>query len=74
MKIAEIIKYHRKKSGLTQQQLAELAGVGKTVIFDLEHGKDTVKLLTLHKVLQTLNIQLLCKSALLTELQELNDA
>ncbi|NNM59135.1 MAG: helix-turn-helix transcriptional regulator [Legionellales bacterium] len=71
MKLAQIVKSHRKKSGLTQQQLAELAGVGKTVIFDIEHGKNTVQLLTLQKVLRILNIQLLCQSPLLTEPMEL---
>ncbi|MBY0543953.1 MAG: type II toxin-antitoxin system Y4mF family antitoxin [Gammaproteobacteria bacterium] len=67
MQLAEIVKNHRKKSGLTQQELAELAGVGKTVVFDIEHGKNTVQLLTLQKVLHTLNIKLLCTSPLLVE-------
>ena len=43
---------------LTQQQLAQLAGVGKTVIYDIEKGKMTIKLNTLLKVLYILNIQL----------------
>ena len=29
------IKEHRKKAGLTQLQLANLAGVGKTTVFDI---------------------------------------
>ena len=29
--IAELVLYYRKQSGLTQQELANLAGVGKTV-------------------------------------------
>jgi HTH-type transcriptional regulator / antitoxin HipB len=56
--IAKIIHYCRKKSGLTQQELAKLAGVGKTVIFDIEKGKKTVQLNTLLKVLDILNIQI----------------
>lgn len=58
MDISEIIKIHRKKSGLTQKELADLAGVGKTVIFDLEKGKQTVRLDTLMKVLRILNIKM----------------
>ncbi|MCX7115753.1 MAG: helix-turn-helix transcriptional regulator [Gammaproteobacteria bacterium] len=56
--IATTLRYYRKKSGLTQQKLAMLAGVGKTVVFDLEKGKETVQLNTLLKVLAVLNIQM----------------
>ena len=56
--IAKIILYHRKQSGLSQQELARLAGVGKTVIFDIEKGKETVQLNTLLKVLDILNIRM----------------
>lgn len=58
MELAEIIKYHRKKSGLTQKGLADLAGVGKTVIFDLEKGKTSVQFDTIIKVLNALNIKI----------------
>ena len=34
--LAEILKLHRKAAGLSRIQLADLAGVGKTVIFDIE--------------------------------------
>jgi len=56
--VAQAVHACRKQSGLTQQQLAKLAGVGKTVIYDIEKGKDTVQLRTLLKVLNTLNIEL----------------
>lgn len=56
--IAKMIRYHRKQSGLSQQALAQIAGVGKTVIFDIEKGKETVRLNTLLKVLDVLNIQM----------------
>ncbi len=64
-KIATIIKIHRKAANLTQIQLAELAGVGKTVVFELEKGKETVKLNTLRKVLKVLNIDMRFTSPLL---------
>jgi y4mF family transcriptional regulator len=63
--LGQIIKNHRKKSGLSQQQLAEMVGVGKTVVFDLEKGKDTVKLSTLMRVLKGLNISVKLESPLL---------
>ena len=56
---------HRKAAKLTQLQLAELAGVGKTVVFDIEKGKETVKLLTLRKILKVLNIKMQLTSPLL---------
>ena len=62
---AAIIRMHRKAAKLTQLQLAELAGVGKTVVFDIEKGKETVKLLTLRKVLKVLNIEMQLTSPLL---------
>lgn len=62
--IGETIKFHRKKSGLSQLELADLAGVGKTAIFDIEKGKQTVRLATLEKVLKALNIEMLLKSPL----------
>lgn len=57
-KIANLVHYYRKQSGLSQQELALLAGVGKTVIYDIEKGKDSVQLNTLLKVLDVLNIQM----------------
>jgi y4mF family transcriptional regulator len=62
--IAQLIVHHRKVAGLSQLQLAELAGVGKTVIFDIEHGKPSVRLDTLLKVLHALNIQIHFRSPL----------
>lgn len=56
--IKQMIQQHRKAAGLTRVQLAEIAGVGKTVIYDLEHGKATVKLSTLLQVLHALNIKM----------------
>lgn len=56
--IAKTILYCRKQSGLSQHELAKLAGVGKTVIFDIEKGKESVQLNTLLKVFDVLNIQI----------------
>lgn len=56
--LALTIRQYRKKSGLTQQELAQLAGIGKTAVFDLEHGKGTAQLDTVLNILKVLNIQL----------------
>jgi HTH-type transcriptional regulator/antitoxin HipB len=63
--LKSIIKNHRRVSGLTQAGLAKLAGVGKTVIFDIEHGKETVQFDTLKKVFAALNIKLMLQSPVL---------
>ena len=63
--LAPLIRYHRKQSGLSQQELAELAGVGKNLVYDLESGKDTVRWANLLKVLTVLNIQVEFRSPLL---------
>lgn len=58
MRLGETVREHRKAAGLTQQELAVLAGVGKTVVFDIEKGKPTVRLATLLRVLGALNLRL----------------
>ncbi len=63
-KLASIISFHRKHSGLTQQELSELAGVGKNMVYELESGKKSVRLENLLKVLQVLNIELDFRSPL----------
>ncbi len=65
IQIGKIIFFHRKKSKLTQKQLADLAGVGKTVVFDIEKGKETVQINSLLKVLSVLNIKFELRSSLM---------
>ena len=55
--LASLIRKHRKAARLSQLQLAEMAGVGKTAVFDLEKGKETIQLNTLRKILIVLNIK-----------------
>lgn len=66
--LANTIKEHRKAAGLTQLQLAELAGVGKTSVFDIEKGKETVQLDTLRKILAVLNIRIQLISPLMNQI------
>ena len=68
--IATMIRFHRKKSGLSQTELAKLAGLGKTVIFDVENKKLSVRLDTLLKILNVLNIKLNFTSPLMNLFRE----
>jgi transcriptional regulator with XRE-family HTH domain len=67
--LAEVIRLHRKVAKLSRVQLAELAGVGKTVIYNIEHGKESVQLDTLQKILNVLNIKIVLTSPLMEDLQ-----
>jgi transcriptional regulator with XRE-family HTH domain len=66
--LAEVLKLHRKAARLSRIQLAELAGVGKTVIYDLEKGKESVQLDTLRKILKVLNISIVITSPLMVNM------
>jgi HTH-type transcriptional regulator/antitoxin HipB len=67
--LADVIKMHRKAAKLSRAQLAEVAGVGKTVIYDIEKGKETIQLNTLRKILKVLNIKFEITSPLMYNLQ-----
>ncbi len=65
--LAELLRFHRKQSGLSQVELALMAGVGKTFIFDLEKGRKTIQMNSLIKVLSILNIKITFDSPLMDE-------
>ncbi len=67
-KLAEVVRMHRKAAKLSRIQLAELAGVGKTVIYDIEKGKESIQLNTLRKILKVLNIKIVLTSPLMDTL------
>jgi y4mF family transcriptional regulator len=67
--LTQIIRLHRKAAKLSRVTLAELAGVGKTVIYDIEKGKESIQLDTLRKILKVLNIRIVLKSPLMDNLQ-----
>jgi transcriptional regulator with XRE-family HTH domain len=69
-KISEIVLLHRKISGLSRNRLADIAGVGKTVIYDIEKGKETIRFSTLLKVFKALNIRITFSSPLMEVLNE----
>ena len=69
----EIVRYHRRRSGLTQKELSDLAGVGMSSVFEIERGKITVRLQTLIKVLDVLNISLELESQLMNDFRTMRD-
>ena len=52
MTLSDFLKDKRKRLNLTQQQLAEKAGVGLRFIRDLEQGKTTLRLDKVNQVLK----------------------
>jgi transcriptional regulator with XRE-family HTH domain len=63
--LPDIIYYHRKQANLSRKALADLAGVGKTAIYDLENGKQTARWSTIVAVLQALNVTIKFTSPLM---------
>lgn len=68
--IATTVKLHRQKAGLSRNELAELCGVGKTVIYDIEHGKMSIRFDKLQKILDALNIRIVLESPLISAAKE----
>jgi len=56
--VGELIRKHRKKAGITQMDLAGLAGTGNRFIVDLEAGKETIQLGLAIKIMTFLNLKL----------------
>ena len=65
-----IIRHHRKRARLSQARLAQVAGVGKTVVLDVEKGKRTVRLDILLRLLGALNVRLDWSSPLRDSFEE----
>ncbi len=65
--IGTIVRFHRKQAGLSRIELADIAGVGKTVVYDIENGKESVRLNTLLKILGSLNISISIDSPLMDQ-------
>ena len=59
------VKSHRQAARLSRRELAELAGVGTNVLYQIEAGHPNVKLGTLLVVLEALNIALRLESPLM---------
>lgn len=69
-KIGATIRFHRKQAGLSQEELAVLAGIGKTCLFDIEKGKMSIRFSNLIRVFDALNIRMKLESPLMEHLNE----
>ena len=65
--LESIIRYHRKRAGLTQMELSQMAGISKASVWDIENGKETFQWNTLLSLLRVLNIEMVAKSPLMNE-------
>lgn len=57
MKLSVFVKEKRNSAKLTQQELAEKAGVGLRFVRELEQGKETLRLDKVNQVLQLFGYQ-----------------
>jgi HTH-type transcriptional regulator / antitoxin HipB len=55
--LAAVIRYHRRRAGLSRGALADLAGVSEKSIYEVEKGKGTVRLDIVNALLTSLNIK-----------------
>lgn len=62
--LSELIIEARKAQALSQRELAELAGVGETVIYKLESGRGDVTLSSFVAALKGLGFEIRCRSPL----------
>ena len=56
--IGEAVRERRKKLGINQQTLADLAGVAVNTVVAIERGKGNPQLATLLTILDTLGLQM----------------
>ena len=64
--VGYLVSMQRKRHGLSRIALAEKAGVGKTVVYDVENGKASVQFNTLAKILKALDIELCFRTSQLS--------
>ncbi len=57
-RIAEAVRQRRKRLGVTQQALAQMAGCGLVFVYNIEHGKPSLRLDKLLDVLNVLGLEL----------------
>ena len=56
--LASLIRFHRKRAGLSQVDMASMAEVSRKVVQDLEASRDGVSWRNLMAVLAVLNVKL----------------
>ena len=58
MSLTEVIKSRRKKLDISQQDLAEMAGIGLATIKDIERGKGNPSIGTVSKIMDVLGMEI----------------
>ena len=58
MTLSEVMKSRRKTLSLSQQDLAEMAGIGLSTIKDIERGQGNPSLATISKILEVLGMEM----------------
>lgn len=61
MNIAQVIKRRRKTLAISQQDLAEIAGIGLATLKDIERGKGNPSLATVSKIMEVLGMEIVFK-------------
>ena len=56
--LASLVRFHRKRAGLSQVDMASMADVSRKVIQDLEAGRNGISWRNLMAVLAVLNVNL----------------
>ena len=64
-----VIRFHRKKARISATQLALIAGIGKTALYDIEQGKAGCRMETLMKICTALNITVALDGPLMREFE-----
>lgn len=65
--LGQQIPFLRKKAGISQEDLAQMAGISRTAVQGIESGKESLQLDTLLKVCHVLNIRLSLYHSLLPQ-------
>ena len=55
--VGPAIRSYREQAGLTQQQLADLAGLNRSYLSDLEQGKETEQVRRILRILKLLGVR-----------------
>jgi predicted transcriptional regulator len=71
--LGSLIRFHRKKAGLTQVELAALSGVSRFVVQELEAGTGRTTWKHVGSVLEILNLELNPHGPLVAEWERLQE-
>lgn len=61
--LGDAIRHYRQRAGLTQAQLAELTGIRRSYLSELESGKETEQLARVLRVLRQLGVRMSVEEA-----------